>query len=83
MTELLSHSLEAVAGVEPAVRLALESWATGRRALIHRGEDETDEARRDEARDYVVPSPLMPHLMFEWLVARARARWPLRWNRRN
>src|SRR5256712_3111318 len=26
--------------------------------------------------DYIVPSPLMPHLMFQWLVARARERWP-------
>ncbi|HEY8257157.1 MAG TPA: hypothetical protein VIG08_05835 [Gemmatimonadales bacterium] len=24
----------------------------------------------------IVPSPLMPHLMYEWLVRRARARWP-------
>lgn len=29
-------------------------------------------------RDAVVPSPLMPHLMFEWILARARARWPAR-----
>jgi len=29
-----------------------------------------------EPRDYIVPSPLMPHLMFEWVLARARARWP-------
>lgn len=28
------------------------------------------------ARDAIVPSPLMPHLMAEWLVARARSRWP-------
>jgi hypothetical protein len=28
------------------------------------------------APDAIVPSPLMPHLMFEWLVRRARARWP-------
>jgi hypothetical protein len=28
--------------------------------------------------DAIVPSPLMPHLMFEWLVRRARARWPRR-----
>jgi hypothetical protein len=28
------------------------------------------------ARDAVVPSPLMPHLMYDWLLARARARWP-------
>jgi hypothetical protein len=26
--------------------------------------------------DAIVPSPLMPHLMFEWLVRRARTRWP-------
>jgi len=26
--------------------------------------------------DAIVPSPLMPHLMYEWLVRRARARWP-------
>jgi len=32
-----------------------------------------DEAVRDDA---IVPSPLMPHLMSHWLVARARARWP-------
>ena len=25
---------------------------------------------------YIVPSPLMPHLMFNWLMRRARERWP-------
>ena len=33
-------------------------------------------ARAEQPRDYVVPSPLMPHLMFEWVLARARRRWP-------
>lgn len=28
--------------------------------------------------DAIVPSPLMPHLMFEWLMHRARERWPHR-----
>ncbi len=28
--------------------------------------------------DYIVPSPLMPHLMFDWVLRRARARWPQR-----
>jgi hypothetical protein len=28
------------------------------------------------AADAIVPSPLMPHLLYEWLLARARARWP-------
>jgi hypothetical protein len=26
--------------------------------------------------DAIVPSPLMPHLMYQWLLRRARARWP-------
>lgn len=30
----------------------------------------------DCAADAIVPSPLMPHLMYEWLHARARQRWP-------
>jgi hypothetical protein len=30
------------------------------------------------APDAIVPSPLMPHLMFEWIERRARARWPSR-----
>lgn len=29
-----------------------------------------------EAGDAIVPSPLMPHLMFEWLERRTRTRWP-------
>jgi len=28
--------------------------------------------------DQIVPSPHMPHLMFEWVLRRARARWPSR-----
>jgi hypothetical protein len=28
--------------------------------------------------DAVVPSPLMPHLMADWLIGRARERWPAR-----
>jgi hypothetical protein len=31
-----------------------------------------------EAPDAIVPSPLMPHLMYEWLLRRARTRWPRR-----
>jgi hypothetical protein len=34
-----------------------------------------DAAARDDA---IVPSPLMPHLMADWLVERARERWPAR-----
>lgn len=32
----------------------------------------------DAVDDYVVPSPHMPHLMFEWVLRRARERWPAR-----
>lgn len=28
------------------------------------------------AADHIVPSPHMPHLMFEWVLGQARARWP-------
>jgi hypothetical protein len=31
-----------------------------------------------EPGDTIVPSPLMPHLMYEWLVRQAKARWPHR-----
>jgi hypothetical protein len=36
------------------------------------------DAELAEAPDAIVPSPLMPHLMYEWLERRARARWPAR-----
>ena len=29
-----------------------------------------------EAGDAIVPSPLMPHLMYQWLLRRARTHWP-------
>jgi hypothetical protein len=36
-------------------------------------------ADRERSRlDAIVPTPLMPHLMFDWLVERARERWPNR-----
>jgi hypothetical protein len=38
-----------------------------------------NEASRDRVTtrdDAIVPSPLMPHLMFEWIRDRARERWP-------
>jgi len=40
--------------------------------------DYLDRAATDLAmgRDAIVPSPLMPHLMYDWLEARARQRWP-------
>jgi hypothetical protein len=37
-----------------------------------------DDFLLDAVDDYIVPSPHMPHLMFEWVLRRARARWPER-----
>ncbi len=34
------------------------------------------DAYLDASDDFIVPSPHMPHLMFEWVLARARQRWP-------
>jgi hypothetical protein len=31
-----------------------------------------------QAPDAIVPSPLMPHLMYQWLLRRAKTRWPNR-----
>ena len=44
-------------------------------------DDWLSDARRtthDAPDDHIVPSPHMPHLMFEWVLRRARARWPNR-----
>jgi hypothetical protein len=57
----------------PALELAVDDW----RAWFGRYLGEI--AERGEAStldDAIVPSPLMPHLMAEWLLARAEARWP-------
>ena len=44
-------------------------------------DDWLSDARRtthDARDDQIVPSPYMPHLMFEWVLRRARQRWPTR-----
>ncbi len=37
-----------------------------------------DVSPEERAGDAIVPSPLMPHLLLDWLVDRARRRWPAR-----
>lgn len=61
-------------GELPAFTFRNESWEE---FLAHH----LDAAARDpdhHAHDAIVPSPLMPHLMAGWLLARARTRWPER-----
>ncbi|HEU4723076.1 MAG TPA: hypothetical protein VFS59_17065, partial [Gemmatimonadaceae bacterium] len=57
----------------PRTRLVVSAWEEYLAAYLAA-------AGGDPARvhDAIVPSPLMPHLMADWLVARARARWPER-----
>jgi hypothetical protein len=69
---------------DPECRFALEIGATGdRRLIVQEWTDFFDgflgartSAADAEPDDAIVPSPLMPHLMYEWLVRRAHARWP-------
>ncbi len=68
---------------DPACRMRRELGENDRRRLVIRdwdaflGEWLADAAREAPgAPDVIVPSPLMPHLMYRWLLRRARERWP-------
>ena len=39
-------------------------------------DDYLEDARSGDPPDSIVPSPLMPHLVYEWLLRTARRRWP-------
>src|SRR4051794_30160592 len=66
---------------DPGCRFARELGADSTRQLVVREwSDFFDEylgrpgpALTDEPGNTIVPSPLMPHLMYQWLVRRARA----------
>jgi hypothetical protein len=55
---------------EPEVELVVEEWG----AFFDR--NLATAAVSAGPPDTIVPSPLMPHLMYEWLLRRARRRWP-------
>ena len=66
---------------DPACRMQRElGEAPGRQLVVAEWDDFLDrylgggESGREE--DVIVPSPLMPHLMYGWLLRRARVRWP-------
>lgn len=50
----------------PDVELVREEWGDFFARYLPHG----------DARDAIVPSPLMPHLLYDWLRERARVRWP-------
>jgi hypothetical protein len=56
---------------EPAAELAVDDWSAFFTAYLNAAADTPSRA----VDDAIVPSPLMPHLMGAWLVARARERW--------
>ena len=62
----------ALIGGAPDTALAVCDWADFFDDYL----DECSARPTAAAPDAIVPSPLMPHLMYEWLLRRARARWP-------
>jgi hypothetical protein len=59
-------------GAAPDSDLVTEDWNTFFDSYLSRV------APSGNAPDAIVPSPLMPHLMYQWLMRRACARWPRR-----
>lgn len=58
----------------PNLDIVVDKWTPFFDRYLDRAAEHPDSA----APDAIVPSPLMPHLMYEWLARRARARWPRR-----
>ncbi len=65
---------------EPACRTASELGGSGVEIVVSEWGAFFDEylgaAPPADPPDAIVPSPLMPHLMFEWLLRTAQRRWP-------
>jgi hypothetical protein len=58
----------------PVTTLDIAEWREYFSSYLTRAADSPEQF----AQDAIVPSPLMPHLMAEWLVERAKSRWPSR-----
>jgi hypothetical protein len=63
---------------DPACQAARDAHVSGRTIVCQDWDAFFDAWLESDASagDAIVPSPLMPHLMFEWLLRRARRRWP-------
>ena len=59
-------------GEDDTRRLVIQEWGEFFDRYLARHEAPAP----GEPADAIVPSPLMPHLMYEWLVRRAGQRWP-------
>lgn len=60
-------------GETPDRRLIVSDWDPFFDDYLGRAAAAPDQS---EAPHHIVPSPLMPHLMYGWVLRRARARWP-------
>lgn len=69
-TRLEASATKGAKGVE----LVVSEWRDFFRQYL----DSAAADRERASADAIVPSPLMPHLMFEWILDRARRRWPER-----
>ncbi len=63
----------AVAADAAGVELVVRDWTLFFNEYLGAASGRTAD---EIARDAIVPSPLMPHLMSHWVTARARVRWP-------
>lgn len=61
-------------GEAPDRQFVVSDWTTFFDEFFSDARRTTHDARDDQ----IVPSPHMPHLMFEWVLRRARTRWPNR-----
>ena len=57
----------------PKPEIIVSEWSAFFRDYLSRAGE-----REEGVTDAIVPSPLMPHLLYEWLLERARERWPER-----
>lgn len=60
-------------GEAPDRQFVVSEWTSFFDDWLSDARRTTHDARDD---DQIVPSPHMPHLMFEWVLRRARQRWP-------
>ena len=73
-TVAATPELRADHGDSPGAEVVVTEWG----AFFDDYLGATADGARVDHRDAIVPSPLMPHLMVQWLIARAKARWPTR-----
>ena len=63
-----------VRDAKDGIELVIADW----RAFFRSYLNDATRDRAETSADAIVPSPLMPHLMAEWIAERARQRWPER-----